>query len=207
MTSQRRGLPLASGLATTFLLLGCSRGPEPVVPPKYDPGGTASRAMQQYDADGDGVMSAQEAEKAPSLLAAWKRLDANGDGKATRDEIAARVENWIESQIGIMSADCTVTLDGKPLAGAEVLYVPEDFLGGGVLTARGKTDEHGRATLQISGELRGAQCGFYLVKISKRDAASKETLLARYNEKTELGTELASDASYDGAPVFALRSR
>ena len=46
-------------------------------------------SFTQLDADGDGYISVNEAEKRASLLELFNKLDTDGDGKLSHDEYAA----------------------------------------------------------------------------------------------------------------------
>jgi hypothetical protein len=86
-----------------------------------------------------------------------------------------------------------VLLDGKPLAGATVRFVPEKFLGDGFKPAEGVCDERGLAELRTEGgRLPGVACGFYRVEVCK-PGGGKESLPARYNAASTLGHEVAPD--------------
>jgi len=61
----------------------------------------------------------------------------------------------------------TVTLNGTPVEGAAVAFVPDDSTGS---SAGGKTDASGKYTLMTSFGTEGAAAGTYSVVISKREA-------------------------------------
>lgn len=91
----------------------------------------------------------------------------------------------------------TVTLDGKPLPHATVIF----SRGQGRMSV-GTTDEAGRYELQYTASEKGAEPGAHTVRITSQiDAVSgegdlaavegrKELLPPRYNEKTELTAEV-----------------
>ena len=58
---------------------------------------------------------------------AW--IDTRGAGEITADKITARIKAWQESKLGRMSLSCTVLHNGKPLADADVKFMPETFFG------------------------------------------------------------------------------
>ena len=53
----------------------------------------------------DGSVAGEELEKAPGLKAALPHLDTNGDKAVTADEVAALVDMWQRSQLGVMMFD------------------------------------------------------------------------------------------------------
>ena len=71
-----------------------------------------------------------------------------------------------------MATACQVHLDGKPLQGATVTYVPEKFLGSSIRQATGVSDERGSVALVTEGEkLSGVQPGLYRVQVSLKNAS------------------------------------
>ncbi len=173
---------------------GCwSRKPPRVEAPSISAGSAASGAMKKYDANSDGKIAGPELDKAASLKSALAALDTNGDKAISEDEIKARIQSWQESQLGRMNLVVVVTRRGKPLPGAKVTFVPEEFLGGDVPQATGTTDEGGGATLSTVGAAvegaEGVAPGFYRVEITKDNE-----IPAKYNEDTILGQEVALDA-------------
>jgi hypothetical protein len=159
----------------------------------------AKGAIAQYDTDGDALIGRKELTKAPALRAAIKNLDTDGDGNLAADEIAARIQSWLDSRAGKFSWMCSVTLDGKPLSGATVTFVPEKFLGKAVQPASGVTDSGGYADLSVlpnpgQPNIPGVYCGLYRVEISRK-LGGKETIPPKYNTQTILGQEVANDAA------------
>lgn len=170
--------------------------------------------MTQYDKNGDGVISGDELNASPALKAALPRLDTNQDGGVSADEIAERVNAWKAMRTALVSVRCQVTLDGRPVPGAEVVFEPESFLGEQVKRATGVTNQFGDAAPTIAPEDKpdpklpgGVYFGFYKVRISKK-VGDRETILARYNTETILGQEVSYDdpAIKGNNMAFALKS-
>jgi hypothetical protein len=196
--NRRLAIAGLASLAACFLsIAGCWRGPARVLPPKISPSSAASAAMAKYDTDKDGFLDAKELEKAPALRSALKRIDTDGDGKISASEIAARITTWQESKLGLATVRARVSLDGQPLEGATVTFVPEEFLGSEIQKAMGKTDNSGAAGMSIEHPqtpgLRGVQPGLYRVEISKV-VNGKESIPPKYNTETTLGVEVAQDS-------------
>jgi hypothetical protein len=124
--------------------------------------------------------------------------------------VQARVQQWLEQKVGIRSFQCVVKLDGRPLEGATVKFVPEPFMGGAVEEASGVTDAGGSAVLAIDDAklpenlkgFRGMKPGFYMVQITHPDKSIPD----RYNIATILGQEISSDLGSVNV-VFDLKSR
>jgi hypothetical protein len=156
--------------------------------PSYSPAEAARQAILDYDQNGDGVLDAREVEKSPPLQHGFKDLDRNKDGKLSADEIAGELEGFRASGVALTAVACTVKLDGNPLVGATVTLVPERFLGPGFKPATGVTSSSGSVSLKTEGQsLPGVALGFYRIEVSKKDAAGRETIPARYNVRTSLG--------------------
>jgi len=118
-----------------------------------------------------------------SLLGAWIAGCSQGD----RPELA--------------EATGTITLDGKPLAGATVLFRPSE----GGRPSRGFTDDSGRYELTYIRDIKGAQLGSHQVIITTAtEQQPEERLPGRYNQATTLTAEVqAGSGSHD----FELSSR
>jgi hypothetical protein len=181
-------------LFTVSGIIGCWQSvPSSVVPDQPD-ASAASKAMELYDTNHDGFLDAKELEKVPGLQAAIKEVDTDHDGKISAAEITARIKSWADSGVGRMGIRCSVTHNGKPLAGAKVVFTPELFLGGAMKSGSGTTSATGVA--QISAPyaadpaINGLSPGFYCVQITK----DGEKIPPKYNTETTLGAEVASDA-------------
>jgi hypothetical protein len=190
------GVPLHLGfkcftLLTVAVCVGCSNSPPPLRAPKID-SGAATAAVAKYDANGNGSIEGDELAKIPAFKTSLKRVDKNGDSKITADEIDERIQHW--RGLALALALVTVRQNGQPVAGAEVTFVPEEFLGPNVKAAHGTTDSSGRCNMKISSDPdeRGVHLGYYRVQISKKSPDGKETIPARYNSETELGIEVSA---------------
>lgn len=193
---------------------GCG-GPDALPLPSYDPPGSAAKAMELYDTDGDGFVAGEELEKAPGLKAALKNLDSDGDGKVSEEEVAERLRAWEEMKIGMMPFRCEVSLDGKLVDEATVTFEPDAFLQGRIEAASGITGMTGTADPKVPKENRptpdsppGMQAGIYTVRISKK-VNGVEKIPSKYNESTVLGQEVSnSDAAVKaGRARYQLQSK
>jgi hypothetical protein len=192
----------------------CSFGPPRVKQPGIDASRAASQAIEMYDKNSDGVVNADELEHAPALKAALPRLDTDGDKGVSAAEIIERINAWKAMQTAMTSVRCHITLDGQPLAGAQVVFEPESFLGSEIKPAAGTTNQFGDTSPTISKEDRGdpklpggVHFGLYKVHISKQ-VNGKETLPERYNTQTSLGQEVSYDdpGILNSSIAFALKS-
>ncbi len=196
-------------------LASCSSGPARVQQPYIDADGAGELAMEQYDTNSDGIVAGDELEKAPGLKAALATMDGNGDKGISAEEVAARINQWKEQKTGVTFFSYLVTLDGKPLEGANVLFEPESFLGDEIKTAIGETAIGGSGGASIPKAERptptsppGMHLGLYKVKISKL-VNGKEIVPPKYNEQTILGQELAGDVPEirGGGAAYALSTK
>jgi hypothetical protein len=172
-------------------LVGCSTGPNRVEVPEYDPDKIGARAIELYDDDGDGHLSASEREDVKSLDSAMVRLDANDDDKISAEEIAARIRFYQKYRAGIVAADCTVLRAGRPVMDAKVTYEPESFMGESILPAYGTTNDRGQTVLSMAEEHlpspvhTGVKPGFYRIRVKLADGTDVTKLNA--------GAECAGD--------------
>src|SRR5262245_27445820 len=96
-----------------------------------------------------------------------------------------------------------VTMDGKPMAGVNVYFIPLPKPGSDIAgnSAGGVTDENGQYTLKTStpeGLKDGAQVGKHKVSISLQKswgegdrAIIRETIPKKYNQETTLSADVA----------------
>lgn len=179
------------GVVMLTLVCSCSDRLPPVKPPDISASRAGEAAMQEYDANGDGVVSDGELDRAPSLKAALKNLDATGDGGVSASEVSQRIRAWQKTSIGVMQLNCTVRVGNQPLEGATVKFVPEGFLGSEIQAAEGTTNQSGEVAISIPGhDPPGVACGLYRIEISKPDGS----IPPKYNTETTLGLEVAPGA-------------
>lgn len=188
------------------MAVGCSRVKTYMV----DPEEASAAAIQQYDKDGDGLLDETELKSCPALLGALRSYDESKDKKLSAEEIGEQIRFMYGRGAGLTSISCTVNLDGSPLSGATVRFIPEKFLGEEIKPAEGVTDGGGSAALGISPdelpkELRRhslLRVGIYRVEITH----PSKKLPAKYNTESELGFEFhASD--HVRPPTFNLESK
>lgn len=172
------------------------REPKRILPPGIKPAEAAKKAMELYDTNKDGKISGPELDKAPGLKAALKVMKTDAEKGVTAEQIAERIQKWLDSRIGRMSLSCQVLHNGQPLSGATVKFVPEKFLSDYLKeTASGKTNENGMAMISLPTEPGpdalppGLTTGMFRVEITK----DGENIPAMYNTATVLGQEVSLD--------------
>lgn len=191
-----------------LMLSGCLGSPPAPDMPSFDADGSAEAAITQYDANQDGKLDAKEMEKSAALSAAAAELDTTGDKALDSAELTARMQSYVEGGVARKMFSAQVLFDGVPLAGAEVKFVPEDFMLGAIKEGVGITDAGGTVTItEPNVDPPGISVGFYRIVVSKKDAAGKETLPAKFNAATTLGMEVPAFTMIrtSGTPVIHLK--
>jgi len=174
------------------VLAGCF-GPAPIAMPKYSAASIADAAMSAYDTNKDGKVDEAELERCPALKHSLADLDKNGDKAVNRDELEARLSEFLDSKTALLSVSCKVTKEGTPLREAEVKFIPEKFHCNAITAANGKSDAEGFVELRGEGNAHpGVALGFYRVEVSLKDGAGKETIPAQYNAQTTLGYQIST---------------
>jgi hypothetical protein len=185
--SKRAGIALA--FVTCCGLSSCMKSAPPRILPELPDSSAASKAMELYDSNHDGVLDAKELEKVPGLKAAIKLVDTDHDGKISKQEIADHIKSWADSLAGRVPVRVRVTRNGQPLVGALVTFVPEKFLGANLKSGTGTTSSLGTAMINAPNtanpKAQGLAPGFYRVEITK----DGERISAKYNTETTLGAE------------------
>jgi hypothetical protein len=198
----------AVGFLLTFCV-SCKHGPESIPMTELVPVDAARDAISQYDKNGDGLL--ESAELSPSLLATKMQIDSNGDNRLTADEIAARLTSWMEKKQAVREIKCKILWKGEPLAGADIAFIPEEFLGPKFRRAGGKTSDDGVVEILHAHPDRpdpsireGVRMGLYRIEISKKELY-KETLPEQFNTRSHLGQEIAVDAAGIDDDVITLQ--
>ena len=189
------GLIVVCGLLVW--LPSCHQRGSTIQPPSIIVDKVAAAAIEAYDANRDGTLDAHELGSAPSIVFALEELDADGSKTVDLNELCTTLRAWANPGIGLTSVVCQVTMDGKPLADAEIIFEPEPFYEGALSSAVGITDRHGSARMvadvaKQQGLPDGMQLGFYKVRISKTKNG-EQLVPSRYNEHTDLGRAISRD--------------
>jgi hypothetical protein len=200
----KRALRAAVGIAAVFVM-GCSSGPSRVSPPSIDADDAGEKAVAQYDQDDDGLLSKQELEHCPAILLRMERFDADQDNSVSAAEIAERIRKWQKIRVALLPLGVRITLNGRPLSGAEVRLIPEEFLGDSIQPASGTTDATGMCTPAISADklpedltdFRGVHLGLYQVEVTHPTKKLGDQ---------RLGTEIDHTDQWNGIR-FDLKSR
>lgn len=189
------------------LVTGCGSKVQTI---KVDPAVAGPAAVKLYDKNGDGLLDETELKACPALMRELGAYDKSRDKKLSAEEIAEQIGSMYGHSAGLVKLSCTVTLDGAPLSGATVKFIPEPFLGEGIKTAEGVVDAQGSAVLGIPKEDLPKQLqrhsfmrvGIYRVEISH----ATRKIPAKYNTETELGYEFHK-LDHIVNPVYNLTSK
>lgn len=198
---------MGTWLVVVAASVGCGSGSKVSV----SPSSAAAKALEQYDANKDGAIDAEELKNCPPLAASLRNYDRNADGKIAVDEITFRLERLFADANSLAGVDLTVTLDGSPLSGATVKLRPAAFLGGELDVAEGVTDETGmvRPTIppeHIPAEFNQAPVVQKIPYVVEVTHPAKQ-IPAKYNTASELGFEVDPSARDGLSRVFALTSK
>jgi hypothetical protein len=171
-TTGTRKAPLPTDSRSPALLLlllslatGCGGSARSEVQRKYEPALAAAKAIETYDSNHDGKLSAGELKSCPALRGSIPRIDRNADGNLTADELQARLTE-IDSQADFIGLDVHVTYKGRPLVGAELTLTPEKFMSEGAQSYSGTTITGGLCPLRGERvQVPGVPPAFYQVRI------------------------------------------
>jgi len=190
---------------------GCFSHTTRVSAPRINASAAAAKAMELYDKNNDGSLDKKELEACPGMLAAIKEYDTDGNQQISRDEIAARITAWKATSAAMLTVDCRVTLDGRPLTNASIKFVPEPYLEDALHPGSGVTGENGTTSISIAPEdlpkdlkrLRAMNAGTYKVEITHPTTVIPE----KYNKKTTLGREVSKQTTASTHEVFDLTTK
>ncbi|MCC6493007.1 MAG: hypothetical protein IT424_08295 [Pirellulales bacterium] len=168
---------------------GCSRGTARVEAPKWDPDGFADAVLAKLDANGDASLDQQELAAAPGLAAGGKIIDADGNGRLSRDELVSRFKTYSDMRLGSISKEVVLSYNNRPLSAGKVRLVPEFFLEGVVEPAEGDILPDGTASPAVAGGAAASlRPGYYRVVVDAPQA--KIPLKYASPESTPLGIEV-----------------
>jgi hypothetical protein len=186
--------------------IGCSSRQSRIQSLGIDADSLSEEIVEAFDRDGNAALSSAELEKLPPVNSNRSAYDTDGNGEITAEELAARFAEIFGHGVGVLPASCRVTRGGRPLAGAEVRFVPPKVLAGELPPASGITDGSGVTGLRLAPEdmpdnfpsPRAAvmRPGIYLVEVTHPDVQ----IPPQYNEETILGKEVFS-AVLNGPPL------
>src|SRR4051812_13082526 len=194
--------------AIVVLLVGCSGKLGRVVPPKIDASAAAAKAMEQFDRNGDGSLSAEELTACPALAYALPRYDTDHSHTLSKNEVEAGILRWAQAKVGARSLPFRVQFDGRALEGAQVKLTPESFLNGAIAPATGEAKRGGNGFLSVARQdlphnapnLPLVQPGLYRVEITH----PSQKIPAKYNSASTLGLGVAVDSIAPDGVSWAL---
>lgn len=202
--------PVLSALLVALCACGCSNQPSGLVARSINASSATSAAFELYDSNKDGNLDEKELAACPGVLAALAVYDTDHDGQVSADEMTARIEAW-KNSAAMMTVDCLVTLDGRPLSGAEVKFVPEKYLAESLFPATGVTEPNGQTTIGIAAEnlpadharLRAVYPGAYKVEITHPTTP----VPSKFNTATTLGREVSKETRAPIVEKFELTTK
>lgn len=168
-----------------MLVCGCGRSVTSQIQALEDPDALATHAFALLDTSGDGVLDQQELIASPGLRAGAQRIDSDGSGDLSREELLARLQamaagsDFVGMQINLIKS-------GRPLSNATLTLTPEPFFGDHLQSYEGETDLRGSCFLRGK-QMRtpGIPTGYYTAHVVQAATGTDE----------KVGCEIADDAS------------
>jgi hypothetical protein len=124
--------------------------------PHIDPADASQEAIATYDKNGDGRLSREELAACPGILQHLSTYDTDGDGSVSASEVESEIRRLRTGGVGLTKLSITVRYNNRPLEGATVKIVPEEYLGGEVLAATGVTNPRGIAVMDLPDDVSPA---------------------------------------------------
>lgn len=192
-------------------LIGCSSSPGRLSAPDVNAGSAAAKAVEEFDKNGDGVLQKDELQACPALADASGAYDADRNGDLTLDEVKEGINRWAATRTGAMMLPFRITLDGRPVADADVKLVPVSFLADSIKPNVGKADSSGSGMLGLAPEDRPSNApstplatpGLYRVEITDPSG----TVPAQFNTESTLGIETFVASRNPGGITWELQSK
>ncbi len=179
-------------IALVSLGLGCGDSSPAAILRTGSPSEAAAKAMELHDSNKDGKLDKSELAAVASLARSQRSIDANRDGAISQTELEARFTAH-DAMADLAPVEVEILENGSPLAGAEVEFTAEPFMGEGKQAYRGTTAENGVCGLTgESVELPGVPIGFYRVRITHAAGSADVTR----------GCEVATDLPTANRLVF-----
>jgi hypothetical protein len=175
---------IGSGWQWSLLLLagliGCTGRKARVGIGLGEPAETTKAMFQALDNNSDGSIQGDELGGCPGLAASLGAWDTDGNKGVSTAEAQQQFEKWKAMRVGAINASTTLNLNGNPLRGAKVEWVPESWMGSNFPTATSTTDPSGRAIAKVaaSGDRDaslgdGLPPGFYRLVITHPEVPEK----------------------------------
>lgn len=184
-------------------LAGCNQGPGRIPGVDVSVERVAENIVHEYDKDGSGTLSQKELASVPAVEVNRSWYDVDHDGEISTSELRAGLAVIFDAKIGLLSAWCNVSRNGRPLPGALVEFVPLPELQGAVPPASATTDDQGIAKMAVADDdlpansprsLSLVRPGLYLVKVTHPTIS----IPPKYNTDTTLGKEISNHSTASG---------
>jgi hypothetical protein len=174
--------------------IGCTGRKSRIAGGLGEPAETTKAMFQALDKNSDGSIQGEELASCPGLAASLGSWDTDGNKGISTAEAQQRFEKWKSMRVGAINASTTLKLNGNPLRGAQVEWVPESWMGSGFPTATSTTDPSGRAIAKAtSGGSRDASLGDGLPPGFYRLVITHPEVPERYRVNSQAGLMIAPD--------------
>lgn len=175
-------------------MIGCTGRKSRITSGLGDPAETTKALFQALDKNSDGSIQGDELAGCPGLAASLGGWDTDGNKGISTTEAQQRFEKWKAMRVGAINASTTLNLNGSPLRGAKVEWVPESWMGSGFPTATSTTDPSGRAIAKVSSNGdRDASLGDGLPPGCYRLVITHPEVPEKYRVNSQAGIVIAPD--------------
>jgi len=201
---------LMGALMAVAALSGCSQRPGRVAPTDIDPEEVAQALIAEHDKDGNGTLSAEELRTVAAIQTCQDDYDRNGDSQISPVELTENFQRIFDGKVGLITASCRVTRNGRPLPDALVYFVPISVFADVLPVAGGITGRNGVTDLSIrqddlpknAPKVQGLiRPGLYFVEVTHPSMQ----IPVKYNKQTELGYEVTPRTVAGGPLNIALK--
>jgi EF hand len=206
-------LPFGNMLAVLVAgvsLVGCSWHAPGIAGVQIDAARASESILQEYDKDQSGSLSKDELQAVPAIGDRFAWYDTDHNGQISEKELRGGLLTIFDPKIGLVTATCEVTRNGKALSGAKVEFVPLPALKESIPSAEGTTDDNGAARLTIKPDELPANApaiaglmrpGLYLVQVTHPSLKIPD----EYNTNTKLSEEVSNHSTAGGPLRIRLR--
>ena len=193
-------------LTSLLFFVGCFSSGESFPTVDLDGASIAGKVLEKYDSDGNGELSKAECDANGGLKMMLNAdqyhpevmLDADSSKSVSLQELADKFDGCFKHKRGTFN--CKVKYKGKPLPGATVTIVPEEFMGP-IGSASGETNEEGECGVTNEDGFIGGKPGIYRVEITHPTKKIK----SKYNTETVLAIAIDTTNPYGKASEFKVQ--
>ena len=149
-----------------LLFAGCFSQQPRAFQVSFDAEEVGQTILGSVDVDQNGEISRDESKNCLAMEKRFSMFDGDGNDSIGLDEIKTGLAKIFDQKVGLLSVSCIVKRNKRPLQGAIVKFIPEDFLAEVVPEASGVVRDDGIAIIAIDDDKlpRGAPKGAGLMR-------------------------------------------